>query len=76
MNDNFPKLIEKFHSYRPQIEELINCNNRFKEICDNYEDCIEVLIYLKSQAIYDLKIFREYLQLSQELEQEIYQFLE
>ena len=75
VNDDFPRAIEKFHSYCPQIEELINCNSQFKEICSNYEDCIKVLVYLKSKAIYDFKIFREYLELSQELEQEINRFL-
>lgn len=62
-----------FSSFFQQIQNLINDNNRFKEIIEDYIDCKQTIDELtKKDNKKSKKLLTDYLVIQKELETEIY----
>jgi hypothetical protein len=64
-------VLERFPDHRQVIVQLYSKNDDFRELCDHFAECRDVLTQLNASTKADAKRIEEYETLISELEQEI-----
>ena len=77
MNDSRKRhLKQRFPGREERIGRLERVNPGFRELCRDYEDCVQALDELSGNPIPDLNRIKEYQELKLALEVEVLEFLE
>ena len=69
-------LDQRFPERKLHIARLQCADNDFRDLCRDYEDCVQVLDDLSRNPISDLKRIKEYQELKLSLELEVLEYLE
>jgi hypothetical protein len=64
-------VFERFPDHRQVIVQLYSKNDDFRELCDHFAECRDVLSRLNASTEADAKRIEEYETLTSELDQEI-----
>ncbi len=77
MLETVPRYLEqRFPDRKLHIARLECANTDFRDLCRDYEDCVQVLDDLSRNPIPDLKRIKEYQELKLALELEVLEYLE
>lgn len=65
----------RFPEYRDKIENIITENEEFASLCEDYDQCINMLITIEKNTGHMDPDFQEFVEIKLELEQEILKYL-
>lgn len=75
MDSRFNAIFERFRDFKEKIAWNIEIDNDFESLCDDYEQCIQLLETLKKEKEQNTCQLAEYLQIKTELEQEVMKYI-